>query len=62
MITNAVDLSVYTATITLNDDDAFEGEESFMLSIGNLTGFENVSITIFIQDNEGEFDKNKIPF
>ncbi len=44
--------------IIIMDDDIFEGEESFTLAIRNLTGFENVRTTVFIQDNEGEFKKS----
>lgn len=40
--------------IMITDDNVFEGEESFTLAIRNLTGFENVTTTVFIQDNEGE--------
>ena len=49
-----VDPSVYTAMIMITDDNVFEGEEYFTLAICNLTGFENVTTTVFIQDNEGE--------
>ena len=40
--------------IMITDDNVFEGEEYFTLAIRNLTGFENVTTTVFIQDNEGE--------
>ena len=43
--------------ITIIDDDIFEGEESFRLSIRIPAGFENVTTIISIQDNEGELDK-----
>ena len=51
-----IDPSLYIAGIRIIDDDILEGEESFTLSISFPTGFENVSATVFIEDNEGKFD------
>ena len=48
------DPSVYTASLTTIDDDIYEGEEYFTLSVVDPPGImENYTKTVIIQDNEG---------
>ena len=43
---------VYTFLVTIIDDESFEGDEYFTLSIVDPPGFENVTLVITIKDND----------
>ena len=44
---------MYTVSLTIIDDDIYEGEEYFTLSVVDPPGMENYTKTVSIQDNEG---------
>lgn len=48
------DPNVYSYSVAIIDDDVYEGEEYFMISVVNPSGFEDVTASVIIQDNEGE--------
>ena len=37
------------------DDEVYEGEEYFTLSVADPSGFENVSVLVTIIDNDGKY-------
>lgn len=44
---------VFSFSVMAIDDDSFEGDEYFTLSIVDPPGFENVTLIITIEDNDG---------
>ena len=43
---------MYTSTLTIIDDDIYEGEEYFVLSVVDPPGMEKYTKTITIEDND----------
>ena len=46
------DPTVYTFTLTIIDDDLYEGEEYFTLSVIDPQGMEDYTTAITIEDND----------
>ena len=44
---------VYRFSVAIIDDDIYEGEEYFMISVVDPSGFENITTSVVIQDNDG---------
>ena len=44
----------YNLSVSIIDDDIYEGQEYFTISVAEPSGFEYVNVTIVIRDNEGK--------
>ena len=48
----------YILSVSIIDDDIYEGREYLTISVVEPSGFEHINTTIVIRDNEGKLNNS----